>query len=175
MMRRIRVWDPLVRLFHWSLVGLFAANSLFVDDESRLHHWVGYAVLGLVAVRGLWGLVGSRHARFSDFPPSVSASLEQVSDLATGRTPLHVGHTPLGALMIYNLLLCLLVIGGSGWLMTTDAFWGVEWPEQVHEAAVLWAQICVGLHVAAVLWESRRTGINLPKAMVTGYKDVPHA
>jgi cytochrome b len=75
--------------------------------------------------------------------------------------------------MIYNLLAALIVICISGWLMTTDAFWGVAWPEMVHEAAETWAEISVLLHVAAVIVETRRTRVNLPRAMVTGYKDLP--
>jgi len=121
-MSKIRVWDPLVRVFHWSLVGLFAANALFVDDESELHIWIGHTVTGLV-----W--------------------------------------------MIYNLLFALLVIGASGYLMTTDTFWAVEWPEDLHEFAVGWAEVSVVMHIAAVIFESRRTRTNLPRAMVTGYKE----
>jgi len=172
-MTKIKVWDPLVRVFHWSLVGLFAANALIVDDDSKVHEGVGYALVALVAVRLAWGFVGSRYARFSSFPPSLSGAVRQMTDIAKGRTPLHTGHTPLGALMIYNLLLAMMVIGLSGYLMTTDAFWGVAWPETLHEAAVTWAELSVALHIAAVIFESRRTRINLPRAMVTGYKVVP--
>lgn len=172
-MTRIKVWDPFVRVFHWSLVTLFAANALFTDGEHDLHRWIGYTILVLVLARTLWGLAGRGYARFATFPPSRTAALGQLSDMALGRTPLHLGHTPLGAWMIYNLLLTLVVICVSGWLMTTDMFWGAEWPEALHEAAVTWAEISVALHVAAVVFESRRTRINLPLAMVTGYKEVP--
>lgn len=172
-MTRTRVWDPAVRLFHWSLVVGFTANALIVDDESKLHQWIGYAVVGLVAFRILWGLVGSRYARFSSFPPSLSESVGQLTDIATHRTRRHVGHSPLGALMIYNLILTLLAIGATGYLMTTNMFWGMEWPEELHEAFVTWAEISVVLHIAAVIFESKRTKVNLARAMVTGYKDMP--
>lgn len=172
-MKTIRVWDPVVRLFHWSLVAGFTANALILDDDGKAHVWVGYAVLGLVLMRLVWGLVGSRHARFADFPPSLGAALAQLSDIATGRRRAHAGHSPLGAWMIYNLLAALLVIGISGHLMTTDAFWGLDWPEDLHEAAVFWAEISVVLHIAAVIFESRRTRVNLPRAMVTGIKTLP--
>jgi cytochrome b len=168
-----KIWDPLVRLFHWSLVGLFTANALFIDEESNIHEWVGYAVVALVALRILWGFVGSRQARFASFLPRPGAVTEQIGDIATGRRRAHLGHTPLGAIMIFNLLLVMLGIGASGYLMTTDAFWGVEWVEEVHEVLVTWAEISVVLHILAVLYESRRTGINLPRAMVTGTKRVP--
>ena len=172
-MTRTRVWDPALRLFHWSLVAGFAANALFIDEESKLHQWIGYTVVGLVAFRILWGLIGPRYARFSSFPPSLSGSMGQLTDIATHRTHPHVGHSPLGALMIYNLILTLLAIGVTGYLMTTDMFWGLEWPEELHEAFVTWAEISVVLHIAAVIFESRRTKVNLARAMVTGYKDLP--
>lgn len=171
-MKKIKVWDPFVRIFHWSLVGLFTANALIVDDDGKLHIWIGYAVFALVCLRILWGVVGTRYARFASFPPSLSQAVGQLTDIATGRRREHLGHTPLGAWMIYNLLLALLVICVSGYLMTTDMYWGVEWPEELHELAIAWAEISVVLHIAAVIFESRRMKINLPRAMVTGYKEV---
>lgn len=168
-----KVWDPLVRIFHWSLVILFASNAFVTNPEKSVHRYVGYVVVGLILIRILWGLVGTRHARFSDFPPSASAAIGQVADMATGRNRVHLGHTPLGALMIYNLLLTMLVIGLSGYMMTTLTFFGIEWVKELHEVAVTWAEISVVFHIIAVIWESRRTGVNLPRAMVTGYKDIP--
>lgn len=172
-MKDVRVWDIFVRVFHWSLVLFFVANAFLVDDESDLHIWIGYAVAALVAARLIWGVVGTSHARFSDFPPSVAGAMTQLKDLATGRKRLHLGHTPLGALMIYNLLLTLIVICVSGYLMTTDMFWGTEWTEELHEAAVSWAEFSILLHIGGVLYETVRSGINLPAAMVTGYKKIP--
>lgn len=174
-MNRLNVWDPFVRVFHWSVALGFAANALVVDDDGKLHEWIGYAIVALVLARILWGLIGTRYARFSSFPPSLSDAKGQLRDVLTGEKRIHIGHTPLGALMIYNLLVALLVIGLSGWLMTTDAFWGTEWPEELHEGAVVWAEISVVLHIAAVLFESWRTRVNLPRAMVTGCKDLPSA
>lgn len=168
-----KIWDPFVRVFHWTLVSCFAANALFVDDESDLHLTIGYVIIGLVAARVLWGFVGTRYARFSSFPPSARGAMEQAGEMVSGRVTVHKGHTPLGALMIYNLIATLALIGLSGWLMTTDMFWGVEWPEEVHEAAVAWAEFSVIAHIAAVIFESKRTGVNLPRAMVTGRKDLP--
>jgi cytochrome b len=168
-----KVWDPFVRFFHWSLVLLLTANAFILDDESKFHRWAGYTVAALIVARIIWGIWGTQYARFSSFPPSLRNSLEQLTDLATGRKTIHLGHTPLGALMIYNLILSVLVICVSGYLMTTDMFWGVEWPEELHEAAVTWVEISVVFHVAAVVFESIRTRVNLPRAMITGYKNIP--
>lgn len=172
-MRRTYVWDPVVRLFHWSLAAGFAANALFTDPEGDLHLYIGYAIAALIGIRVIWGLIGSRYARFSSFPPDAGAAAGQLSDIATGRIRRHPGHSPLGALMIYNLLLTITGIAFTGYLMTTTPFWGVEWPEELHEMLVSWAEISIVLHVAAVLFESRRTKVNLARAMVTGYKEMP--
>lgn len=172
-MKRVRVWDPLVRGFHWCLVLAFGANALVVDDDSKLHEWIGYAVVALVLIRVLWGLIGRGYARFTSFPPSVAKARAHLSEIASGRHKIYIGHTPLGALMIYNLILSLLVVGLSGHLMTTDMFWGKEWPEELHELSVTWTEVSVVLHILAVIFESRRTGVNLPAAMVRGYKDIP--
>jgi len=172
-MQKIKVWDPLVRIFHWSLVVGFAANALFLDEDSKLHEWVGYAIVGLVMIRIIWGFVGTRYAKFSSFPPSIEGATGQLTDIATGRKRFHPGHTPLGALMIYNLLFSMLAIGLTGYLMTTNMFWGVEWPEELHEAFVTWAEISIMLHIAAVIFESRRSKVNLPRAMITGTKEIP--
>lgn len=172
-MNRIKVWDPFVRVFHWVVVAGFTTNALIDDAEGKLHEWIGYAILALVGLRVIWGIVGTRHARFGDFPPSVSAAVGQMTDMATGRRHIHAGHSPLGALMIYNLLLTLLAIGLTGYMMTTNTFFGVGWVEDAHEALVTWAEVSVVFHVAGAILESRRLGVNLPRAMVTGYKEFP--
>lgn len=171
-MRRIYVWDPLVRLFHWSLVAAFLANALFTRPGKDLHETVGYVVAGLIALRLVWGLVGPRHARLSDFAPRPGAALEQVQEMATGRRNVHAGHSPLGALMIWNLLATLAAIALTGWMQTTLTFFGVEWVAQAHEVLVTWAEISAAAHVLAVVLESRRLRVNLPKSMLTGYKEI---
>ena len=172
-MTRHPVWDPFVRIIHWSLVASFAANALITDPESNLHEWVGYVVLALVGLRLVWGVIGARHARFAAFIPTPNTVLGQLQDMATGRQRVYLGHTPLGALMIFNLLFTLLAIGVTGYMMTTNAYWGVKWVEEAHELLVGWAEISVVAHIAAVIFESWRTGVNLPRAMVSGVKDIP--
>lgn len=170
---RVKVWDPLVRLLHWALVGAFLANVFLTQPGKTAHQWMGYVVAGLIALRVVWGFIGTRHARFADFLPSPGAVLGQVQDMATGRRRLHEGHSPLGALMILNLLVTMAALAGSGYAMTTVTFFGVEWVEELHELLAVWAEVSVVAHVVAVVVESRRLGVNLPKAMVTGYKTLP--
>jgi cytochrome b len=172
-MARYRIWDPFIRFFHWALVVGFVTNALLIEDDSTAHEVLGYGVIILISLRILWGFVGPRSARFSSFLPSGRQITDQITDIATRRTRTHLGHTPLGALMILNLLATMLAIGATGYMMTTLTFWGVDWVEETHEALVDWAWISIVLHVAAVIWESWRTGVNLPRAMITGSKDVP--
>lgn len=172
-MKQVKVWDPLVRLFHWALVLGIVLNGLILDDEGKLHNWVGYGVVALVAVRVIWGMIGSKHARFSSFPPNFDAALEQMQDIALGRVKAHAGHTPLGALMIYNLLLSSVMAGVTGYMMSTVMFWGTDWVEELHEVIAGWIGFSVLVHVAAVVFESWRSGVNLPLSMITGRKNLP--
>lgn len=172
-MQTIKVWDPLVRLFHWSLVIGFVLDAVILDEDSRLHEQVGYVVLGLIGARLVWGVVGTKYARFSSFKPSFRTSIEQLGDIANQRSKPHVGHSPLGALMIYNLLISIALIGITGWMMTTNMFWGSERIEEMHEGLVVWAAASVGVHIVAVIFEGRRSRVNLVKAMMTGYKTLP--
>lgn len=164
-----RVWDPLVRLMHWTFaIGCAAA---FLTQEMRTaHKIVGYAVLAAVPIRILWGFFGSHHARFASFVRGPREVAAYVGAMLRGEEPYHEGHNPLGALMILALLLLLLVIGVSGWMQTLDAFWGEEWVEDLHATSadlLLWL---VPLHVAGVVFASLRHRENLVKAMITGTK-----
>jgi cytochrome b len=172
-MPRIFVWDIFVRLFHWSLVGLFTANAFFTNPERSQHRYVGYAVAALLVARLVWGLIGSRHARFGDFPPSPGGSFRQVKEILSGRRHVHAGHSPLGALMIYNLLFTITAIAITGYMQTTITFFGYEWVEELHGALVTWAEISIVVHVLAVVAESRRLKVNLPRSMIDGYKTLP--
>jgi cytochrome b len=166
----VRVWDPLVRVFHWSLVLAFFGAYLLGDDGGQLHQALGYTVLGLVSFRLVWGLVGSRHARFAGFIPSYRQLMAYLKDVLAHREARYLGHNPAGAVMIVALLLALISTGTTGWLMTTDAFWDSNFLEEVHEILANGTLLLVGLHVAGVLFSSVRHRENLVRAMLTGRK-----
>ncbi len=168
--REVRVWDRLVRLFHWSLVACFALAYAAAEDWRALHEYAGYGVVCLVGGRLLWGLFGSRHARFAEFVRGPRAVLAYLAQTLRGRAPRYLGHNPAGGAMVVALMVMLAVIGGSGWLMTTDAYWGVEWPETVHETAVTLTLVMVGIHLLGVVVASLEHRENLVRAMITGRK-----
>lgn len=169
----VRVWDPLVRIFHWSLAGLFLFAFLTGDEWDKPHEIAGYVIAGLVAFRVFWGFAGTRHARFASFVRSPFAALGYMRDGLAKRAPRHIGHNPPGGLMILALLLAISVIAATGWMMTTDAFWGVEWVEEVHEVVVYSTLGLIALHVGGVIFSSLEHGENLVRAMVTGRKRAP--
>jgi cytochrome b len=171
----VPVWDPLVRVFHWSLVVAFATAWLTAEESRSVHEAAGYVVAGLVAFRILWGFVGPRRARFADFVRSPAAVVGFLRDTARFRAPRHLGHNPAGGAMVVALLLALAVITGSGYMMTTDAFWGVHWVRDVHEIAVNLTVVLLVLHVLGVVLASFEHRENLAAAMVTGRKRAPEA
>jgi len=113
----VKVWDPLVRIFHWSLVATFTIAYLTGDEESQIHVYAGYAVIGLVLFRIIWGLIGTRHARFWDFVYRPSAIIQYAREFFIGRPKRYLGHNPLGGAMILLLLASLLTTGVTGYLM----------------------------------------------------------
>lgn len=168
--RTARVWDPAVRIFHWSLVTAVAVSWLTGDGWDTVHEWSGYVILALVAFRLVWGLVGARHARFAGFVRSPAHVTGYLRAMARGREPRHLGHNPAGGAMILALIACLLATGLTGWMMTLDAFWGVAWVEEVHETLANLLLVLVALHVAGVVVASLRHGENLVRAMLDGRK-----
>ncbi|WP_282605539.1 cytochrome b/b6 domain-containing protein [Pelagibius sp. Alg239-R121] len=172
-MQSVKVWDPFVRIFHWGTALLFLANFAVFEDDGAAHRYAGYLLFGLVLLRILWGLVGTKYARFNAFWPSLRDIKEHFRGLLNRDLQPHLSHNPLGALMVYNLLIALILISVTGIMMGSDTFWGVAWVEEAHELIANYAIVCVGLHIAGVIFESRRSKINLVKAMVTGQKNIP--
>ena len=167
----VRVWDPVVRLFHWSLVTAFA-TAFLAEEGGRLHDAAGYTVLGLIGIRLVWGLIGPLHARFASFVAAPGQLAAYLRELARGRPRRFLGHNPAGGAMIVVLLATVLTTAASGWLMTTDRFWGIEWVENLHEGSAWLALILVGVHVTGVLASSLMHRENLVRAMITGDKPV---
>jgi cytochrome b len=110
----INVWDPFIRIFHWSLVGLFTLSYVTGEGEAPVHVWSGYAILVLITLRIIWGFVGTRHARFSDFVRSPAAVFRYLKGELSGNAPRTLGHNPAAGWMVLLLLVSILSTGGSG-------------------------------------------------------------
>lgn len=169
----VKVWDPLVRLFHWSLVASFAVAWFSSEDAQRLHYWAGYVAAALIAFRLLWGLAGPRYARFTQFVRSPGTIIEYLKDLRDGREARYIGHNPAGGIMILLLIVTLAGLCLSGWMETLDMYWGVAWVANLHSALANLLLVLVILHLAGVVLASLKHHENLVRAMVTGRKRAP--
>ncbi len=166
----VKIWDPLVRIFHWTLVLSFATAWLTGDNIESLHHWAGYAAAALIAFRVFWGLFGPRYARFTQFVRGPGTVLGYLKDMAGGREKRFLGHNPAGGAMVVALIITMAALALTGWMYTTDTFWSVDWVEESHE---LLANLMLGLvllHVGGVIVASLRHRENLVRAMITGRK-----
>lgn len=193
----VRVWDPLIRVFHWGLVAAFATAWLTADEVQPVHEFAGYTVAGLVAFRLIWGFAGSRYARFAQFVKGPGATLAYLGSMLRGRGRRYLGHNPAGAAMIVALLLTLSGTAFTGWLMAEPdrvarfpalpqivaPAWadddGDEYGEgrevegaleEIHETLANFMLVLAALHVGGVVLASVRHRENLARAMITGEK-----
>jgi cytochrome b len=166
----VLVWDAPVRVFHWLMVLCFAGAWLTAESEQwrLVHVTLGYTMAGLVAFRILWGLWGTRYAKFSSFVRGPRAVARYLGNLLRGRHEPHIGHNPAGAIAIVALLILALLVTVTGWLTYEDL--AGHWLEEGHEAVASVMLAIVGAHVAAVLWTSWRFRENLVGAMISGRK-----
>lgn len=167
---RILVWDLPTRWFHWLMVLSFAGAWLTAESERYrdIHVMLGYSLLGLIGFRLLWGVAGTRYARFSEFVRSPVAVVRYLKSLVSGKPEHYVGHNPAGAIAIVLLLLLGIASGISGWMTYNEM--GGEWMEEGHEVFSNLMLAVVGIHIAGVVLGSLVHRENLVRAMVTGYK-----
>lgn len=195
----VRVWDPLVRLFHWGLVAAFTVAWLTAEESETWHEWAGYAAAGLIAVRLIWGLVGSHYARFAQFVRGPGAVASYLGQMTKGREHRYLGHNPAGAAMILAILVTMSATAFTGWLMAepsriamlpglpqiiSPAFAdddekaegyggggdGAETVEEAHEILANLMLVLIALHIGGVVLASVRHRENLARSMVTGEK-----
>jgi cytochrome b len=170
---RVRVWDLPVRLLHAGLIVGIAAAWTTTEWFTRWHQPIGYGVMAIVALRLLWGRVGSRHARFSQFVRSPRHTWAYGRAVLQRSDRRYIGHNPLGAWMVVALLGGIGATTFTGWLFTTDRFWGDEFVENLHQRLAWCVLGLVALHVMGVLYTSLHHRENLPRAMVDGCKPAP--
>ncbi len=181
----VKVWDPFIRIFHWSLVIAFFL-AYFTDEKKLLdiHVYAGYIALGLVIFRILWGFIGAGHARFADFVFAPTVICRYTIDVTRGVTARYLGHNPTGGAMVLLLLAMLIITTVSGIAVygadqhagpMAGLFEGTgekleDLLEEVHEVSVNLTLVLIGFHVAGVIVESLLHKENLVTAMFTGRK-----
>jgi cytochrome b len=196
----VPVWDILVRLFHWSLVASFIVAYLTNEEDNPWHIYSGYLVLGLIVFRLIWGFVGSKYARFSNFVCAPATVIDYIQRARADQAPHYLGHNPLGGWMILALLASLLVVTLSGlkvYEIEEDKEAAVassthfslitaakaeqegtgeaddneeEFWEEIHEVSSNFMLFLIVLHIVGVVLSSRLHKENLVIAMLTGKK-----
>jgi len=178
---QIKVWDVLVRVFHWSLVISFTTGYL-ITKKFPLHAYAGYTIFALVLTRIVWGFIGTRYARFSAFTYSIEETVQYTrSALHMGKAREYLSHNPMGAIMVYLLLVMLL----GNTLLGTMLYGAqqmdgpladivpVMWDENLEAAHKFMAKALLttaSFHLAGVLWATWWHRQNYILAMFTGYK-----
>lgn len=187
----VRIWDPFVRLFHWLLAAAVLIDW-FTDDPLWLHTWLGYLAAVLVALRVIWGFIGTEHARFASFVRGPRVVFDYLAGLIRFSSPRYLGHSPAGGAMIVALLIMISATAGTGMAeLAAERGQGplagvvakVERPprvpgqrrpplliKQVHETLANVTLILVLLHVLGVAVASIAHRENLLLAMITGKK-----
>ena len=180
----VKVWDPFVRIFHWALVLSFIIAYITEEDFLVIHSFAGYTVLALILLRVIWGLIGTRHARFSDFTYSPKTIKTFIKDTLSFRAKRYLGHNPAGGAMILLMIISLLVTTVTGmavygieeqagplasWFIQKESLWGDIF-EETHEFFANFTALLVFIHVTGVIIESFIHKENLVKSMVDGKK-----
>jgi len=182
----VLVWDLPLRLVHWALLVCFVGSWLTAElgfDWTQTHFRFGYATLGLVSFRVVWGFVGPTHARFAQFVKGPRAVWHHMRQLPQANSTSSIGHNPLGALAVVALLLALLMQAGTGLFISDDIFYAgpynpavsadtASFLAKIHHWNFRWLQLLVALHVLAIAWYYFRQGDNLVLPMLNGRKPI---
>lgn len=181
---KVKVWDSFVRFFHWSLLLLFATAFLTDFGSLKLHVFAGYGVALLITLRVVWGFIGGKNAKFTDFifpPKAVIAHLKDMTRLKHKR---YIGHNPAAGAMALVLIMCLAAttltgvltygakeISGPFAAVLLDYGWyyGKDLKE-IHDFLAMLTLVLAVLHVTGVAVESALHNENLVLSMITGYK-----
>jgi cytochrome b len=182
---RARLWDAPTRIVHWALVALIAFAWWSAEsDRLQWHRWSGYAVVGLVAFRLIWGFVGSANARFAGFVKGPAATFAYLKSLPRRVPAVTPGHNPLGAWSVLAILAILLALVVTGlFAVDIDAFEAGPLSDRVdfdtgrriagwHEVTFTVLQGLVVLHLVAVAFYLFYKRDNLVGPMITGWKRV---
>jgi cytochrome b len=173
-------WDIIIRIFHWGLVASIATSYFsYQYDNLKLHEWAGYSALGLVSIRLIWGIIGSKNARFSHFPLCPKKVFAYIKTLPSKNVANYEGHNPLGSWSVIVMLIMVLVQGITGLFATDDIlFYGPLYDyisddfastlTNFHKTHFYWLISVIGIHIFAVFYYLIYKRKNLIKAMILG-------
>lgn len=166
----VLVWDFPVRVFHLLLVVSFAGAWLTAEgkDQQMIHYAFGYSAGVLVLLRIIWGIVGTRYARFKQFIKGPAETIRHIKDLFASHKNPEIGHNPVGALVMIALMILMLLITLTGYWSVKE-FFG-ELMLGAHEAISELAIVFVIVHILGSIIMSFLQKENLIKSMVTGQK-----
>jgi cytochrome b len=178
------IWDLPLRLFHWLLVSTFF--SLWITAElgseyMQYHMYCGYFMLFLLCFRIIWGIVGTTHSRFLSFIPTWPRLKSYLKPSSTYDKLKPAGHNPLGAGMVFLMLLLLSAQAISGLFITDDVYssgpyYGTlegDWEKlfkRLHDVCFALLQACVALHISAIAFYKIAKKKSLVLPMLTGKK-----
>lgn len=166
----VKIWDLPTRVFHWLLALSFAGAYLTSESDAygAVHVMFGYTLAGLIGFRLVWGLVGTRYARFGAFLFGPAKVAEYLKSLLTTSPKHYLGHNPAGAIAIFALLALGLLTAATGFATYRDM--GGEWLEELHEGVAAAMLTVVAIHVLGVAVSSVLHRENLVRAMISGNK-----
>lgn len=170
-MQKILVWDWPVRIGHWLMAAAFVLAWLTAESETfRLVHLIsGATVFAIATFRLIWGVVGTRYARFGDFVFGPQAVRRYLTSLLSGQPEHRAGHNPAGGWAIVALLGLGILTSASGWAIYNDV--GGHLLEELHEGLAATLLTVVVIHLAGVISGSLLHGENLVRSMITGWKN----
>lgn len=182
-----KIWDPLLRGFHW-LLAFFVVTSWvlgkFGPNIMTLHFLSGFAIIGLVSFRMIWGVIGPRPARFHSFLRGPAAIRDYAGHMFERRPSYWPGHNPVGALSVIAMLGVLIVQAATGLIADPDDYINVgplasKVSGATSHAAVSWHHlgatiilVLVVLHVAVILFYRFWKREDLVRPMLTGWKKI---
>jgi cytochrome b len=167
------IWDLPTRVFHWLLTAGFIAAALIAflaEGESKLfpcHAIIGLVLTLMVVLRLIWGLLGTRYARFGSFLFGPQAVIIYLKTAFFGGSTRHIGHNPGSAYAIFAMLALALGISVTGIMLSL----GNKAFKEAHEV-MSYALIAVAVvHVLGVVFHTIRHRENITLSMITGKKE----
>lgn len=171
------IWDLPTRVFHWLLAAGFAAAAVIamvLDDDGPLfpyHAVIGLTLAAMVAMRIIWGIVGTRYARFGSFAFGPRAVVAYIKGAIFGGGTRHLGHNPGSAYAIFAMLLILGIMAVTGVMLGR----GNESVKEIHELAANVMLAFVGIHILGVAFHTLRYRDNITASMIHGRKSAEAA